>query len=168
MCIRDRIKAVTPVAEEEGIRLGIHPDDPPVDNLGGVPRIMTSFDAFKRLIEIYPSDSNAIEFCQGTFSEMDEDIYEIIEYFASRNKILFVHFRNVSAPNPNEFNEEFINTGYVDMVKAIKIYKDAGYEAALWMIIVQIYTTTRNFLETLVDTDLEYSLKATYKDYWIH
>ena len=50
------IKAVTPVAEEEGIRLGIHPDDPPVDNLGGVPRIMTSFDAFKRLIEIYPSD----------------------------------------------------------------------------------------------------------------
>ena len=122
------IKAVTPVAEEEGIRLGIHPDDPPVDNLGGVPRIMTSFDAFKRLIEIYPSDSNAIEFCQGTFSEMDEDIYEMIEYFASRNKILYVHFRNVSAPNPNEFNEEFINTGYVDMVKAMKIYKDAGYE----------------------------------------
>ena len=110
------IKAVTPVAEEEGIRLGIHPDDPPVDNLGGVPRIMTSFDAFKRLIEIYPSDSNAIEFCQGTFSEMDENIYEMIEYFASRNKILYVHFRNVSAPNPNEFNEEFINTGYVDMV----------------------------------------------------
>ena len=61
------IKAVTPVAEEEGIRLGIHPDDPPVDNLGGVPRIMTSFDAFKRLIEIYPSDSNAIEFCQEHF-----------------------------------------------------------------------------------------------------
>ena len=122
------IKAVTPVAEEEGIRLGIHPDDPPVENLGGVPRIMTNFDAFKRLIEIYPSDSNAIEFCQGTFSEMDEDIYEMIEYFASRNKILYVHFRNVSAPTPNEFHEEFINTGYVDMVKAMKIYKDAGYD----------------------------------------
>ena len=122
------IKAVTPVAEEEGIRLGIHPDDPPVDNLGGVPRIMTNFDAFKRLIEIYPSDSNAIEFCQGTFSEMDEDIYEMIEYFASRNKILYVHFRNVSAPTPDKFHEEFINTGYVDMVKAMKTYKDAGYE----------------------------------------
>ena len=122
------IKAVTPVAEEEGIRLGIHPDDPPVENLGGVPRIMTNFDAFKRLIEIYPSDSNAIEFCQGTFSEMDEDIYEMIEYFASRNKILYVHFRNVSAPNPDKFHEEFINTGYVDMVKAMKTYKDAGYK----------------------------------------
>ena len=54
------IKAVTPVAEEEGIRLGIHPDDPPVENLGGVPRIMTNFDAFKRLIEIYPSDLSLI------------------------------------------------------------------------------------------------------------
>ena len=89
---------------------------------------MTNFDAFKRLIEIYPSDSNAIEFCQGTFSEMDEDIYEMIEYFASRNKILYVHFRNVSAPTPNEFHEEFINTGYVDMVKAMKTYKDAGFD----------------------------------------
>jgi len=122
------IKAVTPVAEEEGIRLGIHPDDPPVDEVGGVPRIMTSFDAFKRLIEIYPSDYNAIEFCQGTFSEMDEDIYEMIEYFASRNKVLYVHFRNVSGPTPNKFHEEFINTGYVDMHKAMKIYKDAGYK----------------------------------------
>ncbi len=122
------IKAVTPVAEEEGIRLGIHPDDPPVDEVGGVPRILNSFDAFKRLIEIYPSDHNAIEFCQGTFSEMDEDIYEMIEYFASRNKVLYVHFRNVSGPTPNKFHEEFINTGYVDMHKAMKIYKDAGYK----------------------------------------
>ena len=89
---------------------------------------MTSFDAFKRLIEIYPSDYNAIEFCQGTFSEMDEDIYEMIEYFASRNKVLYVHFRNVSGPTPNKFHEEFINTGYVDMHKAMKIYKDAGYK----------------------------------------
>ena len=99
---------------------------------------------------------------------MDENIYEIIEYFASRNKILYVHFRNVSAPNPNEFNEEFINTGYVDMVKAIKTYKDAGYDGCFMDDhCPDIYTTTRNFLETLVDTDLEYSLKATYKDYWI-
>ena len=122
------IKAVTPVAEQEGIKLGIHPDDPPVDEVGGVPRIMNSFESFKRLIEIYPSDHNAIEFCQGTFSEMDENIYEMIEYFASRNKVLYVHFRNVSGPNPNKFNEEFINTGYVDMHKAMKIYKDAGYK----------------------------------------
>ncbi|MBM32615.1 MAG: mannonate dehydratase, partial [Chloroflexi bacterium] len=70
------IKIITPIAEEEGIRLGIHPCDPPVPKLGGVPMLLRSFDSYKRLIEIYPSDSNAIEFCQGTFSEMNDDIYE--------------------------------------------------------------------------------------------
>lgn len=121
------IKAVTPVAEEEGIRLGIHPDDPPVPELGGVPRILRSFDAYKRLMDIYPSDFNAIEFCQGTFSEMNEDIYAMVKHFAERNKILFVHFRNVSSQVP-KFHEEFINTGYVDMYRALQIYRDAGYD----------------------------------------
>src|SRR5436190_10343264 len=80
------IKAITPVAESEGIRLGIHPCDPPVETLGGVPQLFRSFDAYKRLIEIYPSDANAIEFCQGSFAEMDDgvDIYEKIRYFGSR------------------------------------------------------------------------------------
>ncbi len=120
------IKKVTPVAEKEGIRLGIHPDDPPVPELAGVPRLLRNHAAYRRLIEIYPSDSNGIEFCQGTFSEMRDNVYEAIQYFAPRHKILYVHFRNVSAPVP-KFNEEFINTGYVDMVKAMRLYRDAGY-----------------------------------------
>ncbi len=103
------IKIITPVAEEEGIRLGIHPCDPPVDKLGGIPQLLRSFESYKRLIEIYPSDSNGIEFCQGTFSEMKDDIYEMIDYFVSRKKILYVHFRNVSSNVPN-FYEEFVNT----------------------------------------------------------
>ena len=121
------IRAVTPVAEKEGIRLGIHPDDPPVASLGGVPRLLRSFQAYKRLMDIYPSDSNAIEFCQGTFSEMNEDIYEMIQYFTERRKILYVHFRNVSDQIP-VFHEEFINTGYVDMYRAMKTYCDSGYD----------------------------------------
>jgi mannonate dehydratase len=121
------IRIITPVAEEEGIRLGIHPCDPPVAQLGGVPQLLRSFDAYKRLIEIYPSDSNAIEFCQGTFSEMTDDIYEMIRYFGSRQKILYVHFRNVSGPVPT-FHEEFINTGYVDMYRAMKIYHEVGFD----------------------------------------
>jgi len=120
------IKKITPVAEKEGIRLGIHPDDPPMEELAGLPRIMRNHAAYRRLLEIYPSDSNAIEFCQGTFSEMKDDVYEAIRYFGSRNKILYVHFRNVSSPVP-KFQEEFINTGYVDMVKAMTLYRDAGY-----------------------------------------
>ncbi len=121
------IKIITPIAEEEGIRLGIHPCDPPVPTLGGVPQLMRSFDAYKRLIEIYPSESNAIEFCQGTFSEMNEDIYEMIDYFVSRHKILYVHFRNVSGQVP-KFHEEFINTGYVDMYRAMQIYSKHDFD----------------------------------------
>ena len=121
------IKIITPIAEEEGIRLGIHPCDPPVPKLGGVPNLFRSFDSYKRLIEIYPSDSNAIEFCQGTFSEMNDDIYEMIRYFGERKKILYVHFRNVSGQVP-KFHEEFINTGYVDMYKAMKIYHEVGFD----------------------------------------
>jgi mannonate dehydratase len=121
------IKIITPVAEEEGIRLGIHPCDPPVDKLGGIPQLLRSFESYKRLVEIYPSDSNGIEFCQGTFSEMTDDIYEMIDYFVSRKKILYVHFRNVSSKVPN-FYEEFVNTGYVDMHKAMKIYHKHNFD----------------------------------------
>jgi len=91
------------------------------------PRLLRSHAAFKRLIEIYPSASNAIEFCQGTFSEMKDDVYEAIRYFGSRQKIAYVHFRNVSGPVP-KFNEEFINTGYVDMARAMRLYRDAGFQ----------------------------------------
>ena len=125
-CLEYWINALTPVAEEEGIRCGIHPDDPPMPVRGGVPGLLRSFDAYKRLMDIYPSDHNAIEFCQGTFSEMNEDIYEMIEHFATHDKVLFVHFRNVSSQVPR-LNEEFINTGYVDMKRAMRIYRDAGY-----------------------------------------
>ena len=121
------IKIITPVAEEEGIRLGIHPCDPPVDKLGGIPQLLRSFESYKRLVEIYPSASNGIEFCQGTFSEMKDDIYEMIDYFVSRKKILYVHFRNVSSKVPN-FYEEFVNTGYVDMHKAMKIYHKHNFD----------------------------------------
>lgn len=124
------IKIITPVAEEEGIRLGIHPDDPPVDSVGGIPRLFNGFDAYKRLIEIVESPSNAIEFCQGTFSEMPdaegEGIYDMIRYFGERQKVLYVHFRNVSnAGDP--FEEEFINTGHVDMIRVMKLYKEIGF-----------------------------------------
>jgi mannonate dehydratase len=123
------IRIITPIAEEEGIRLGIHPCDPPVPVLGGIPQLLRNFSAYKRLVEIYPSDCNAIEFCQGTMAEMDDDvdIYDKIRYFGSRHKILYVHFRNVSGTVP-EFREEFINTGYVDMYRAMEIYYDVGFD----------------------------------------
>jgi mannonate dehydratase len=125
------IKAITPVAEEEGIRLGMHPADPPIPTVSGFPQLFRSFDAYKRLIEIVDSPFNAILFCQGSCSEMadaaDGGIYEMIEYFTSRNRILYVHFRNVSGTVP-KFHEEFINTGYVDMYRAMRMYHENGFE----------------------------------------
>ena len=130
--LEDWIRIITPVAEEAGVRCGIHPCDPPVEQLGGIPQLFRSFDAYKRLIEIVDSPSNAIEFCQGTFAEMEDaangGIYDMIRYFGEHKKILYVHFRNVSEPVP-KFREEFINTGHVDMFKAMKIYQEVGYDS---------------------------------------
>jgi len=122
------ITTIAPVAEEAGVRLAVHPCDPPVARLGGIPMLLRSFDAFKRLMEAYPSDSNAIKFCQGTFAEMaGEDVYDIIRHFGERKKIAYVHFRNVSSTVPR-FSEEFPNTGYVDMYRAMKIYHEVGFD----------------------------------------
>ena len=130
--LEEWIKIITPIAEKKNIRLGIHPCDPPVEKLGGIPQLLRSFDSYKRLIEIVDSPSNGIEFCQGTFSEMEDakdgGIYEMIDYFSSRKKILYVHFRNVAATVP-KFNEEFINSGYVDMHKAMNIYLKNGFDS---------------------------------------
>ena len=127
------IKIITPIAEEEGIRLGIHPCDPPADQLGGIPQLFRSYDNYRRYLDIYPSDSCAIEFCQGTVSEMFDSegdaLYEFIAEMVQKNKVLYVHFRNVSAPNPEDFHEEFINTGHVDMYRAMKAYYDNGYDS---------------------------------------
>lgn len=130
--LEDWIRIITPVAEEAGVRCGIHPCDPPVPQLGGVPQLFRSFDAYKRLIEIVDSPYNGIEFCQGTFSEMEDaadgGIYDMIRYFGERNKIIYVHFRNVSSTVP-KFHEEFVNTGHVDMYKAMKLYHEIGYDS---------------------------------------
>ena len=130
--LEEWIRIITPIAEEAGVRCGIHPCDPPVEKLGGIPMLFRSFDAYKRLIEIVDSPSNGIEFCQGTFSEMEDaangGIYDMIRYFGERKKILYVHFRNVSGTVP-KFHEEFINTGHVDMYKAMKIYHEVGYDS---------------------------------------
>ena len=130
--LEEWIKIITPIAEKKNIRLGIHPCDPPVEKLGGIPQLLRSFESYKRLIAIVDSPSNGIEFCQGTFSEMEDakdgGIYEMIDYFSSRKKILYVHFRNVSGTVP-KFNEEFINSGYVDMHKAMNIYLKNGFDS---------------------------------------
>jgi mannonate dehydratase len=90
------IKAITPVAEEEGIRLGIHPPDPPTDSHGGVFPVLNSYDGYRRLLNIVDSPANSIEFCQGTIAEMsdsaDDAIYGFIDEMVRRDRILYVTF----------------------------------------------------------------------------
>ncbi len=127
------LKAVVPVAEEEGVMLALHPDDPPVPSIAGTARIFRSTAAYKRVIEIVPSPSNGLEFCQGTVSEWCEtadEVYEAIRYFASRKKIAYVHFRNVRGTVP-KFEETFIEEGKVDMLEAMRAYKESDFGGVL-------------------------------------
>jgi len=125
------LKAVIPVAEEAGVTLGLHPDDPPVPEIAGVARIIRSVDAYKRVINIVDSPSNGLEFCQGCITEMcedPEDVYDAIRFFAERKKIIWVHFRNVHGTVP-KFAETFIDNGDVDMLKAMRAYQEVGYDS---------------------------------------
>ena len=124
------LKAVMPVAEQAGVKMCLHPDDPPISPIAGVARIFRSHESLKRLTEIVPSDYNGLEFCQGTVSEMPEDVLDAIRYFGSRNKIFYVHFRNVSGPVPT-FDETFIDEGHVDMLEAMKLYKEIGFDGPM-------------------------------------
>jgi mannonate dehydratase len=118
------IKRVAPVAEELGIRIGIHPDDPPVPELGGVPRcIFGNFDGYIRALEIAISPNIGVCLCCGTWMEggrgMGKDVLEATRAFAKMGKLWKVHFRNVTAPNPG-FVETFVDNGYTDMKQVMR------------------------------------------------
>ena len=118
------ISAVAPVAEEAGVRIGLHPDDPPVAELGGVPRcILSSFDGFKRALEIADSPNVGICLCVGCWIEggesMGKNVIEAIRYFGERRKIFKVHLRNVDTPLPH-FTETFLDDGYMNMYTVVK------------------------------------------------
>jgi mannonate dehydratase len=129
------IKAVTPVAEEEGIRIGIHPDDPPVPELGGVPRcIFSSFDGYKRALEIAASPNVGMCLCVGCWLEggklMGKDVLETIRYFGRQGKLFKVHFRNVNAPLPH-FVETFVDNGYMEMYRVMKALREVDFDGAV-------------------------------------
>jgi mannonate dehydratase len=124
------LKAVVPEAEKSGIKLAMHPDDPQVDSIRGISRIMTTADAFKRMADIYPSPNNGLTMCQGNFSLMGEDIPALVKYFGKRNLIHFVHFRNVRGGKMN-FVETFHDEGQIDMYAAMKAYIEIGFKGPL-------------------------------------
>ncbi len=124
------LKAVVPEAEKYGIKLAMHPDDPQVDEIKGISRIMTTVDNFKRMLDIYPSSSNGITMCQGNFSLMGADIPTIVRDFGKRKVIHFVHFRNVRG-GKFKFDECFHDEGQIDMSEAMQAYYDIGFKGPI-------------------------------------
>lgn len=129
------IKAVVPVAEEAGVRIGIHPDDPPMPVLGGIPRcIFGNFDGYQRAFEIAGSPNIGMCLCCGTWLEggkyTRKSLLDTIQYFGSRGKIFKIHFRNVSAPLPY-FVETFIDNGYMDMYKVMQALRQVNFNGVM-------------------------------------
>jgi mannonate dehydratase len=131
------LKRVVPVAEECKVRLCCHPHDPgmPADKgYRGVHRVLGSVEGLKKFIEIAPSKYHGLNFCQGTVSEMlekpGEQIFDVIRYFGTRGKIFNVHFRNVKGGFLH-FQETFPDDGDVDMLKALRVYKEVGYDGMI-------------------------------------
>ena len=116
------IRAVIPYAERFGIKLALHPDDPPVSSLGGVARIFTSLDAVKKGISIQNSQNLGVTFCQACYYLMGEELENTIHQLA--DKIFFIHFRNVRG-NKFDFSETFHDNGELSMARLMSIYREA-------------------------------------------
>ena len=126
------LEEVLPVAEEAGVKLCVHPDDPPVESLGGVPRLFRSFENYKRAMDLVDSPNHGVEFGLGVFSEMGEDVVEVIEYFGERDEIFYVHFRDVAGSVPR-FNETFLDeeSSNYDEWAVVEAFDDVGFDGVL-------------------------------------
>lgn len=128
------LKCIIPVAEEYKVQMACHPSDPGIGfgkTYRGVARPLGMAEGFKKFVELYDSPYNGLNFCQGCMSESlnnpATEIFDVIRYFGSRKKIFNVHFRNIKG-QLNNFVEVFPDEGDIDMLKAMRTYKEVGYE----------------------------------------
>jgi mannonate dehydratase len=122
------LRRVLPVAEKAGVKLSMHPDDPPLSPIRGVGRIMRSIENYQLLIVLVHSPMNTITLCQGNFTLMTDDLPGVIRHFG--NKISFVHFRDVQGV-PTKFHETWHDAGKTDMLACMKAYRDIGFDGVL-------------------------------------
>ncbi|OMF38367.1 mannonate dehydratase [Paenibacillus sp. FSL H8-0548] len=121
------MEQIVPVAEEAGVKLALHPDDPPITPIRGVSRILRSAAALQRAIDLVPSECNGITLCQGTLATAGEDIPSVIRQFAKQDKLFFVHFRDVIG-TPEKFEETFHDAGKTNMLEAMNTYYEVGFK----------------------------------------
>jgi mannonate dehydratase len=125
------IRAVIPAAEKNKVRIGLHPDDPPVNMLGGVARIFRNVEGFDRALKIADSDNFGVCLCIGTWAEggkmMGVESVEAVRHFGAKGRIFKVHFRNVTSPLP-KFRETFVDEGYLDMFQVMQALKKVNFK----------------------------------------
>ena len=127
------IHELIPVAESAGVRLALHPNDPPIPDINGIPCLIHNRACYERAFEIADSPNLGMEFCVGCWSEGGEAFGNIaagIRDFVAAGKVFIVHFRNISAPLPH-FVETFIDDGYQDMSAVLEEFHHAGYRGTL-------------------------------------
>lgn len=124
------LDAVVPVAEESGVKLAMHPDDPPASPIRGVGRIMRSVENFQRLIDLRPSPNNGITLCQGNFRLMADDMPALIRHFGCQGKVFFVHMRDVKGTR-DDFVETWHDDGPTDLYECFQAYREIGFEGVL-------------------------------------
>jgi mannonate dehydratase len=128
------IKRIIPVAEEAGVRLALHPNDPPTDEpLGGIPCLIHRFEDYERAFAIADSPNLGMEFCCGCWLEggpLFGDMLQAIRHFVAQKRIYIVHFRNITSTLP-VFTETFLDNGYMDMYKVMKTFVEIGYDGTM-------------------------------------
>lgn len=129
--LRYFLRELVPVAEEAGVVLAAHPDDPPAPTVRQTPRLVYRPQLYQKLLDLHVSPSNALEFCLGTLAEMPEgDIYDATERYSSQNKLAYVHFRNIRGKAPH-YHEVFIDEGDIDMLRILRILKKNDYQGVI-------------------------------------
>ncbi|RME66953.1 MAG: D-mannonate dehydratase [Verrucomicrobia bacterium] len=129
--LRRFLADVLPVAEEAGVILALHPDDPPLPTVRGQPRLVYQPILYQRVIDLHPSPANRLEFCVGSLAEMSEgDVYEATETYARQGRIGYVHLRNVRGKVPH-YKETFIDEGDVDVFRVLRILRDNGFTGVI-------------------------------------
>lgn len=125
------LEAILPLAEEAGVKLALHPDDPPMPTMRGQPRLVFRPDLYQRVLDLHPSPANMLEFCLGTIAEMPEgSVYEAVDRYSRLGKLAYVHFRNVTGKVPR-YRETFLDDGDIDMIRVLEILKRNGYNGVL-------------------------------------
>ena len=125
------LREILPVAQEAGVEMALHPDDPPLEGLRGMPRLVYQPGLYQKVLDLNPSPANKLEFCMGSIQEMTEgDIYQAIQQYGGAGKISYCHFRNVKGKIP-KYDEVFVDEGDIDMLKALDLLEKCGFDGVI-------------------------------------